>query len=69
MANDTMVTLSRGGSKKTTKPIKDIDVPNLWHVAATIRARGTIANPGACADLILECWNRAHDFKRHIEES
>jgi len=69
MANDTIVTLSKGGSKEATKPISKIEIPDLWHIAEAIRKTGTVADGPGCASLILECWHKALDFKRHIEES
>ena len=69
MANETKVTLNKGGSKETTMPISQVNIPDLWHIAEAIKRNGKVADGPGCADLILRCWNRAHDFKRHIQES
>ena len=69
MASKTKVTLNKGGSKKKTIPISQVEIPDLWHIAEAIRKDGKVADGPGCADLILECWSRAHDLKRHIQES
>lgn len=69
MANDTKVTLSKGGSKERTLPISQVHIPDLWHIAEKIRTDGLNPPGTECAGLILEVWNLCHDFKRHIQES
>ena len=69
MANQTKVTLNKGGSKEKVVPISQVDIPDLWHIAEAIRVNGRVSDGQGCADLILKCWSRAHDFKRHIQES
>ena len=68
MANDAKVTLNKGGTEKKVVPISDVKIPDLWHIANTIRENGKVADGPGCAELILECWSRAHDLKRHIQE-
>ena len=69
MANKTKVTLSKGGTGEKTLPISQVKIPDLWHIAGAIEKTGKVADGPGCAALILECWSRAHDFKRHIQES
>lgn len=69
MARGTKVTIYKGGTKEFTKPISQIEIPDLWPIAEAIRGKGEIADRPGCADLILECWSRAHAFKQHILES
>lgn len=66
MSNKTMVTLCEGGSQETTKPIDEIEIPNLWHIAMALEKTGRVENGPGCAKMILDCWNRTHDFKNHI---
>jgi len=67
MANETKVTLNKGGTKEMTVPISQVRIPNLWHIAEAIRKNGKVADGPGCAKLILECWNLAHDLKNHIQ--
>jgi len=69
MANETKVTLSKGGSAEKTMPISQISIPDLWHIAEAIRTTGKVANGPGCATMILECWGLAHSFKSHIQAS
>ena len=69
MSSQTQVTLSKGGSEQTTVPINEVHIPDLWHVTEAIRTTGKVHDGPGCADLILECWNIAHDLKRHIQEA
>lgn len=69
MSTETKVTLSKGGTGKGTKSISKIIIPDLWHIAQGIRCGSLKAANPESADLILECWHLAHDFKRHIQES
>ena len=69
MANETKVTLSRGGSGEKTVPISQVQIPDLWHLAQAVRTSKKLwAGQEAC-DLILEVWSRAHDLKNHIQET
>ncbi|KKN00528.1 hypothetical protein LCGC14_1136860 [marine sediment metagenome] len=69
MGNKTKVTLNKGGSKEKSMPISKVGIPDLWHITEALRTNGKVADGPGCADLILECWHRTHDFKRHIQES
>lgn len=69
MANDTKVTISKGGEGEETEEISKINIPDLWHIAETIRGKDSICFKDEAADRILEVWKLAHDFKRHIQES
>lgn len=68
MASDEMVTLFKGGTRETTLPISEVDIPDLWHIAEALRSQGKVAYGSACADLILNCWHIAGALKQHIEE-
>jgi len=61
MANNTKVTLNKGGTQEKTLLISKIQVPDLWHLAQTQK--------GEIKKLILDCWGLANDLKRHIQES
>ncbi len=69
MANDTVITLSKGGEDEHTDPIGLISIPDLWHIAQVVRSGGGLVNGPNCADQILKVWGLAHDFKNHILES
>jgi len=69
MANDTKVTLCKGGTEEVTLPIAQIEIPDLWPIAKTLRKNGRVANGKGCAAFILKCWYIAHDLRRHIMES
>ncbi|GAJ09382.1 unnamed protein product [marine sediment metagenome] len=68
MASDEMVTLFKGGTEETTLPISKVNIPDLWHIAETIRSQGKVADGPGCCDLILNCWHIAGALKQHIEE-
>ena len=68
MANDAKVTLNKGGTGEKVVSISEVSIPDLWHIANAIREHGKVADGPGCAELILECWSRAHDLKRHIQE-
>ena len=59
------ITLSKGGSDERTVPIGQITIPDLWHLADSIR----VQVDDVAAEMVLEVWHLAHDFKRHIEEN
>lgn len=69
MGNNTKVVINKGGFEEKEKKICDIEIPDIWHIAESIREGRKLLIPQDCADLILECWSRAHDFKRHIQEN
>ncbi len=69
MSNKTKVILNKGGTKEKTVPIDRVGIPDLWHIAEALRKDGKVDDGPGCADLILECWSRTHDLKRHIQES
>ena len=68
MKKETEVILSKGGTAEKTVSISQIAIPDMWHIAETIRKRCSIANPEATADQILKCWHLAHSLHRHISK-
>lgn len=66
MSTQTKVTLSRGGTKELIVKAGAIEIPDLWHIARSLRDTNSVVDGPACAELILECWGRAHDMKNHI---
>lgn len=60
------VTLARGGTAERTLNLRDVKIPDLWHTVEAIRiadGRPIALEPGT-ADVILECWNIAHQLRR-----
>ncbi len=47
----------------------DIDIPDLWHIAETLRAILGSADEDGIADDILKVWYLAHSLKKHIIEN
>ena len=58
---DTIITLSKGGTAERQVKLSHLEIPDLWHLAQSL--------PNPHRRVILECWNIAHDLKRHIGES
>jgi len=69
MADNTKVSLDKGGTEIRTVPICKVAIPDLWPIAQAIHETGKVADGQGCAKLILECWSLAHDLKRHIQEA
>jgi len=55
------VILCKGGTGEKTVKVKDISIPDLWHIAHSL-------NGHACA-AVLEVWHLAHDLKRELLNS
>ena len=53
------ITLAEGGTAERKIEIKNITVPDLWHIAMRLHGRDQ--------EMVLECWHLAHDMKRHIQ--
>jgi len=66
MSLRTKVTLFKGGTREKTVPIRDVVIPDMWHIAQSVRYRRTLDNPSVCADLCLDCWHIAGALKDHI---
>lgn len=56
------ITLSKGGTKEKTLNANDVQIPDLWHLARSVRQ----SHGNDAEDAILECWHIAHDLKNHI---
>jgi len=67
MSKNTRVTLNKGGSLERTIPINQVVIPDLWHIAEAVRKSKAPWAGRQAANLILKCWSRANDLKRHIE--
>ena len=57
---DTIVTLSKGGTNERKVKLSTIHIPDLWHVASEA---GPVHAPA-----IREVWHIAHDLKRELLE-
>jgi hypothetical protein len=54
------------GSGERIEAVKDLTIPDLWHVAEAVRAQGF----GESADQIVDVWFMAHELRSallHIE--
>jgi hypothetical protein len=58
-----VVTLAKGGIKERQVKLEDVKVPDLWHIANHLEARG-FSKP--CADAVLECWHLCHDLLKEL---
>lgn len=67
MSTNTLITLSKGGTKERTVPIGKITIPNLWHIAQELKKMEMVCHDTTAADYVLECWNLCHDLLRHIQ--
>ena len=68
MASNTKVTLFKGGTAEREVLIRELKIPDLWHIAEAIRSKGKIENGEVCASMILECWHISHSLHQHIME-
>jgi hypothetical protein len=50
---------SKGGGGERCTEIRNIEVPDLWHIAMALSNQG---NPTA-EKQVLDCWHLAHDMK------
>lgn len=61
------VTLSKGGTAERTVKVKDIDIPDLWHIAMLLSDQKVVNGLGeAASDKVLEVWHLAHDLKKAL---
>jgi hypothetical protein len=58
------ITLHKGGTKEKTVPVTQIEIPDLWHLARSVRQ----SHGNQAADAILKCWHIAHDLRKALEE-
>jgi hypothetical protein len=78
----TTITLSKGGTAERTIDVQSIQVPDLWHVAMyhhdkadtipldnDMQAKADQKWHKMQEEMILECWNLAHDMRKHLQES
>ena len=62
----TRITLAKGGTAERVVDIKELQVPDLWHIGMELKDGCT----GPCAgDRVLECWHLCHDLLRHIRDT
>jgi hypothetical protein len=52
------ITLTKGGTAERQVKLSTLDIPSLWHIAATVG--------GEAEKQILEAWHLAHDLKREL---
>lgn len=53
-----------GGSKERNVQIRDLIVPDAWHVACRMQDLGMKRD----AKVVLECWTLCIDMWRHLQE-
>lgn len=61
------VTLARGGTEQRTLNLRDVKIPDLWHVAQAIREGKLYLSPQGrqdVSDMIIETWNIAHQLRK-----
>lgn len=54
---------AKGGGGERRTEIKDIEVPDLWHIAMRSMELGNTQDEKQ----ILECWHLAHDMKKALQ--
>ncbi len=58
-------TRAQGGTAQREEPISDIQIPDCWHAAETLRSLGY----EAAANAVLETWHLAHDLRNHVQKT
>ena len=62
---------SKGGGGERCTEIRDIEVPDLWHIYSWFdNLPGDmvdLSNPKAQAKQVLECWHLTHDMKNCLQ--
>ena len=61
------VTLAKRGIAKATVDARTIHVPDLWHIAQTLRENPQYLG-SQCHEAVLDCWHLCHDLLQHIQE-
>ncbi len=57
-----LVTLAKGGTAERTVAASDLNVPDLWNIAAAVD--DSVSKKAG--DMVRECWHLAHDLLRHV---
>ena len=60
-----IITMAKGGTVERDVPLKEIEIPDLWHIAGRLKDGGT--HIPRDADDVLECWHLCHDLLKHIK--
>ena len=58
------ITRSKGGSKEREVKFKDIQVPDVCHIAMRCLKMDSYEQ-----EMVLELWHLCHDLKQHIREN
>lgn len=81
MSTDTKVTFHKGGTQEKTVEVKDIVIPDLWHIhrrmvgealKTSLETReGRLEREwlNREAQAVLDCWHLAHGLKDHIQNA
>ena len=64
MANNTKVTMNKGGTHEKVVEISKIQIPDLFNFAIQFKKKNRDIGKA-----ILELWSLAHDLKNHIQAS
>jgi hypothetical protein len=62
--DDRIVVLAAKGTARRVVRLRDVEIPDLWHIACALR-KDRRYGPSA-ADAVLACWYLAHDLKRNL---
>ena len=58
------ITLCEGGTGEKEIAVKEIQIPDLWHIASWLKNKGMERE----AEMVLEVWGLAHDMKKALLE-
>ncbi len=56
------ITLCKGGAGEEIIKVKDIEIPDLWHIAMWLMKRDMNRE----SDMVLKTWGLAHDLKNAL---
>lgn len=56
-----IITRAKGGTLERKENVKDIRIPDMWHLAMELPDENDRA-------MLLECWHLAHDLLRTLQE-
>jgi len=56
---------SPGGTARREVAVKDIQIPDLWHIAKSVDDEGR----KSAAEAVLECWHLCHDLLAAVSEA
>lgn len=72
MADASMVTLFRGGTRETTVDIADVQLPDVWKIVERLEehflAEGCPSSWLRDRKAILDCWHIAGALKKHVQK-